>query len=318
MPERYTPKQASDPFSTALQAPNMPALHSPEMDKALSLSGIASTIWSSVVATVDETPALIEGGAEDVLGYGVLPIVALYWASLRIQAEGKLKSLSPALADQLRRFYNVDLNAVHYAEGINTLLGEMAITIGNEIYFPRSVNIDTPSSPDAWWVSHELTHCEQYVRCGGVPSFFGKYIPQVVGEILAHRTFNVHDIIPLEAEANARANTVQKTLASLSTRDAKPRAGVFYLLMVNSSGQMLNVYGSSKVKGAEVIQWPNEGTENEKWMLVDAGGGYFYIVVKHSGQTLNVYGSSKEPGAKVIQWPNEHTTNEQWALIPCP
>jgi Domain of unknown function (DUF4157) len=137
----------------------------------------------------------------------IRPIVELYISYLMNQANGHWQSLGSHFIDEIQRFYSVDLRQVRFATGINTVHGQ-AITIGNNVFFPY--DLDLSSDSDAALMYHELEHVVQYANRGGVEPFLAEYVLKSGGEILARRSFNVHDNVDLEHAAIDKASEVSK------------------------------------------------------------------------------------------------------------
>nr|WP_294941758.1 RICIN domain-containing protein [uncultured Mucilaginibacter sp.] len=92
--------------------------------------------------------------------------------------------------------------------------------------------------------------------------------------------------------------------------------GAFYRFLNQNSGQALDVNGSSTVDGAGIIQWPQNGGNNQQWIITDNGGGYYKITNRNSGKALDVDMSSTTAGAGIIQLPWNGGNNQQWQLTP--
>jgi len=90
--------------------------------------------------------------------------------------------------------------------------------------------------------------------------------------------------------------------------------GAYYRFLNLNSGQALDVNGGSTVNGAGIIQWPQNGGNNQQWQITDNGGGYYKIANRNSGQALDVNMSSTANGAGIIQWPWNGGNNQQWQL----
>ncbi|KAJ5481789.1 hypothetical protein N7475_000601 [Penicillium sp. IBT 31633x] len=149
------------------------------------------------------------------------PISRAYIEYVEVQAKGKYKPLPQWLKLVLQELdvYDIDLNKVCYAEGINTLQEDNAITFGNNIHFPRSINLDRYSNSardDVHWMLHELQHTVQYKRLGGVTAFVNKYIVQAgvgslenlqkLGKSWISFVNKIHKDMPIEVEAEDKAN----------------------------------------------------------------------------------------------------------------
>ena len=91
-------------------------------------------------------------------------------------------------------------------------------------------------------------------------------------------------------------------------------SGHTYEIIAKHSNKCLDVEGARQDNGVNVQQWACGGGPNQRWRLVDAGGGYYKIVAVHSGKCLDVTGASKDNGANVIQWNCHGGSNQLWRL----
>jgi len=91
-------------------------------------------------------------------------------------------------------------------------------------------------------------------------------------------------------------------------------SGAYYRFLNLNSGQALDVNGGSTVNGAGIIQWPQNGGNNQQWQITDNGGGYYKITNRNSGLALDVNSASTVNGAGIIQWPWNGGNNQQWQL----
>lgn len=150
----------------------------------------------------------------------VSPIVTAYVEYVEGQAKGWYKPLPQWLRLVLQELgsYDVDLSRVSYAEGINTIQDDNAITFGKNIHFPRAINLDqySPSRDDVWWILHELEHRVQYEKIGGVGPFLTKYIINATGSTISAVTagsweqfiIKAHDDMQIEKDASNKANSI--------------------------------------------------------------------------------------------------------------
>jgi hypothetical protein len=154
----------------------------------------------------------------------VPPLFAGYMADLERQARRKKKALPGKLSSILRSHYkSIDLDRVRYAEEINTWHGQ-AITIGDTIYFP--VQIDLENRADIHWMLHELEHVSQYDKVGGVSAFLAKYMFQGGLHAINNGSFNVHDQIELEQDAENKADRIINDVANaLDAPESRPVRG---------------------------------------------------------------------------------------------
>jgi len=91
-------------------------------------------------------------------------------------------------------------------------------------------------------------------------------------------------------------------------------SGAYYRFLNVNSGLALDVNQASTANGAAIIQWPQNGGNNQQWAITDNGGGYYKIINRNSGLALDVNGASTANGASIIQWPWSGANNQQWQL----
>lgn len=87
-----------------------------------------------------------------------------------------------------------------------------------------------------------------------------------------------------------------------------------YKLINRNSGKVLDVYNNSTADGADVIQWSDNGQNNQKWIITNTNNGY-KLTNANSGKVLDVYNSSTADGADVIQWSDNGQNNQRWNII---
>ncbi|MEC0226559.1 RICIN domain-containing protein [Paenibacillus alba] len=86
-------------------------------------------------------------------------------------------------------------------------------------------------------------------------------------------------------------------------------------IMNADSSKAVEVFGGSTTDGAKISQWDYSGGKNQRWQLVDAGGGYYKIKNLKSGKLLEVTGGSTANGALVEQWGDNGGDNQQWQIV---
>ena len=87
----------------------------------------------------------------------------------------------------------------------------------------------------------------------------------------------------------------------------------YYNIINRNSGKCLDVNGNGMADGTQLIQWPSTGGDNQKWQIVDAGGGYKKLQVKSSGKYADNQGSTAQ-GAYIVQWSSSTSNNQQWTM----
>ncbi|AUJ88464.1 MULTISPECIES: RICIN domain-containing protein [Paenibacillus] len=88
-----------------------------------------------------------------------------------------------------------------------------------------------------------------------------------------------------------------------------------YKITAQHSGKSLEVEGGSKDDGANVQQWTDNGKEQQKWRVVDVGGGYYKLISQSSGKALDVAGGNTHDGANVQQWTDNGNAQQKWKII---
>jgi hypothetical protein len=203
----------SDTGSPLPLPPGLPAISAPPLPP-----GVPSPPGTSGVPLVPRPPTpqeaiqcasdpikCIEDAPNKATYDTVFPIVQAYKSYLEGQASGRWASLPDQFIQFAQPNYAVDLHQIRYATGIDTELGGYNITFANEIFF-ESGQIDFGNPQDVSLLFHELQHSDQYQAEGGEANFLGKYIIQAAGDILQHRTFDVHNFIDLEQQAIEKAD----------------------------------------------------------------------------------------------------------------
>lgn len=89
----------------------------------------------------------------------------------------------------------------------------------------------------------------------------------------------------------------------------------YYRLINRNSGQALDVNSASTSNGANIIQWPWNGGNNQQWQIIDNGNGYYRLINRNSGLALDVNGGSTTNGESIIQWPWNGGANQEWEII---
>jgi len=90
--------------------------------------------------------------------------------------------------------------------------------------------------------------------------------------------------------------------------------GAYYRLLNINSGDALDVNGASTASGANVIQWPQNGGNNQQWVITSSSGGYYTLTNRNSGMMLDVSGASTTQGAGIIQTASSGGNDQQWQL----
>lgn len=181
------------------------------------------TVASIVVAVCVALPALLWFG---------FPYASyrIYMAWLASGVRGGYGALSAPLASRLDPHYGHDLSAAAYAY-TSRLPATLAVADCTTVYFGNESTVavlrrgEQLTTRQLRWLAHELTHGEQCERWGGRAQFARTWFSQAnaqawstvrsgrgwaaLGEWLRTRYIrDLHDAMPMEIEADARAREV--------------------------------------------------------------------------------------------------------------
>ncbi|WP_234440473.1 glycoside hydrolase family 97 protein [Streptomyces rimosus] len=99
------------------------------------------------------------------------------------------------------------------------------------------------------------------------------------------------------------------------TRAASVPSG-YHKVAVRGSDHVLDVKHASTANDAEIVRWPSNDGQNQRFAFEPVGDGYVRIVNQGSGKDVVVRGASRDAGAKVIQhqYAAGTNTNDEWLV----
>lgn len=92
-------------------------------------------------------------------------------------------------------------------------------------------------------------------------------------------------------------------------------ASTYYKIKNKHSNKVVDVFNCSIMDGSNIIQWSDNGGDNQLWQFIDAGSGYYKISGKQSGKLLTVYCGSITDGAEVVLWSDLGGDYQLWRKI---
>lgn len=95
-------------------------------------------------------------------------------------------------------------------------------------------------------------------------------------------------------------------------KPAGPIANGTYSLRNVASGKMLDNVGST-ADGAEVKQWADGTSNNQKWVVTNMGGSTYKLSCVTGGRYLDSLGHTAN-GSTVGQWAGGYTANQSWTI----
>ncbi len=93
-------------------------------------------------------------------------------------------------------------------------------------------------------------------------------------------------------------------------------------IIATHSGLLLDVFRASSAQGERIIQWEDNGGNNQLWRIeaTDVAKNRYRLVAFHSGQVLdaNMPDDNKDlkNGTKIMQWNWNGSCNQQWDFVP--
>ncbi|MEV4518529.1 sigma-70 family RNA polymerase sigma factor [Dactylosporangium sp. NPDC049525] len=97
-----------------------------------------------------------------------------------------------------------------------------------------------------------------------------------------------------------------------------PITGRTWTLTAEHSGKLMDVEAESDADQTPVIQWPGTGADNQRWQVIDAGGGTVTLKAVHSGKCLDVDARSTTAGAYLQQYRCHNDDNQRFTITPVP
>ena len=89
--------------------------------------------------------------------------------------------------------------------------------------------------------------------------------------------------------------------------------GAYYRLLNINSGDALDVNSASTASGGNIIQWSQNGGNNQQWIITGSSGDYT-LTNRNSNLLLDVNGSSTAQGTGIVQMPSSGGDSQQWQI----
>ncbi|AUX20351.1 Ricin B lectin [Sorangium cellulosum] len=88
-----------------------------------------------------------------------------------------------------------------------------------------------------------------------------------------------------------------------------------FKLVNRKSGKVMEVMNGATDDGASVVQYADNGGDNQRWRLNYNGAGYFRLTNVGSGKVLDVPDHATDDGIALKQWTNNDGDNQAWLFI---
>ena len=107
-----------------------------------------------------------------------------------------------------------------------------------------------------------------------------------------------------------------KELEALAKAHASDLAdGTYTVSTALKDGMLLDVAGSSKKDGGNVLIYTSNGGANQKWRVSHDSKGYVTLSNANSGKVLDVAGGSARNGANALQYSSNGGRNQKWVAV---
>jgi hypothetical protein len=87
-----------------------------------------------------------------------------------------------------------------------------------------------------------------------------------------------------------------------------------YQLVNGNSGGRVDVNNDSTADSATIVQWSDNGQDDQLWTFGDGGGGNRTVVNKHSGKLVNIPGPTTAQGTQLVQYHDDGNSNSRWRV----
>jgi len=218
--------------------------------------------------------------------------------------------------------------------------------MGLEYWDPTGVNVPNPNTglingdnrPDAIYVWNGLTLFDNADTSGstnpsaanysallpGMDALGGKLDPTLRYKLVNHGNGQVLSVNQSSNQPGAMLNTAADTgNISLSQQWSitSNNDGYFQLASLNpgpsNTTNVLDDSGGSSSSGNAIVQSLADGSAEQEWDIVSAGGGYFNVVNHLSGLVLDTNGGTGAQAGFVVQEAQNSTAQtQQWQVVP--
>lgn len=87
-----------------------------------------------------------------------------------------------------------------------------------------------------------------------------------------------------------------------------------YVIKNKHSGKVLDVKNASNADGTTIIQYKNNGADNQLWKVNYLGSGKYSIISVDTGKAIEVYNWDTTDGADIAQYSYKGGENQKWLL----
>jgi mono/diheme cytochrome c family protein/sugar lactone lactonase YvrE len=90
--------------------------------------------------------------------------------------------------------------------------------------------------------------------------------------------------------------------------------GSYYKFINRNSGKALDVPGGNPANNTQIIQWEDNGNNNQQYRIIAHSDGYYTIVNKGTNKALDNAGATGN-NSPVVEWDQTNSDNQKWKFI---
>ncbi|KNY27839.1 RICIN domain-containing protein [Pseudobacteroides cellulosolvens] len=88
----------------------------------------------------------------------------------------------------------------------------------------------------------------------------------------------------------------------------------YYKLINRNSGKALDVPGGNSANNTQLVQWDDNGNNNQQYRIITNSDGYYSIINRGTNKALDNAGASVD-NSPVVEWDQSNSDNQKWKLI---
>ncbi|HEX3028382.1 MAG TPA: RICIN domain-containing protein [Clostridia bacterium] len=88
----------------------------------------------------------------------------------------------------------------------------------------------------------------------------------------------------------------------------------YYKIINRKSGKAVDVPGGNSANNTQLVQWDDNGNNNQQYRLVADSNGYYNIINRGTNKALDNAGATGE-GSAVVEWDQSSSDNQKWKII---
>jgi sugar lactone lactonase YvrE/mono/diheme cytochrome c family protein len=88
----------------------------------------------------------------------------------------------------------------------------------------------------------------------------------------------------------------------------------YYKFINRNSGKALDIPGGNSANNTQLVQWDDNGNNNQQYRIIANSDGYYTIVNRGTNKALDNAGSTAD-NSSVVEWDQSNSDNQKWKLI---